>query len=52
VLKRVLLNAGLSVVVSPETVALSMLATVLMCAFASATSLSALFKVEAATVLR
>lgn len=51
-LKRVLENAGLTVVVSPETVGLSVLATLLMCAFASITSLLAVFRLEAATVLR
>jgi len=52
VLKRVLENAGLTVVVSPGTVGLSVVATLLMCAFASITSLLAVFRLEAATVLR
>ena len=52
VLKHVLLGAGLTVVVSPGTVAVSVLGTLSMCVMASLTSLSAVFKVEAATVLR
>lgn len=52
VLKRVLENAGLTVVVSTETVGLSVMATILMCAMASITSLVAVYKLEAATVLR
>jgi len=51
-LKRVLLSAGLTVIVSPGTVAVSVMGTLLMCAMASLTSLSAVFKIEAATVLR
>ena len=52
VLRRALSHVGLSVVVSAGTVSLSILATLLMCIFASLTSLSAVFKVEAAKVLR
>jgi len=51
-LKQVLLNAGLTVVVSPDTVGLSVLGTLLMCLMASITSLMTVYKVEAATVLR
>lgn len=51
-IKRVLENAGLTVVVSPATVGLSIVATLLMCAFASITSLLAVFRLEAAAVLR
>jgi putative ABC transport system permease protein len=51
-LKQLLLGAGLTVVVSTGTVAVSVLGTVSMCLLASLTSLSTVFKVEAATVLR
>jgi putative ABC transport system permease protein len=51
-LKQVLLSAGLTVVVSPGTVGLSVLGTLLMCLMASITSLMTVYKVEAATVLR
>jgi len=52
VLRRVLSHVGLTVVVSTGTVSLSIVATLLMCIIASVTSLSAVFKVEAAKVLR
>ena len=51
-LKHVLLSAGLTVVVSPGTVGLSVLGTLAMCLLASVTSLTAVFRIEAATVLR
>jgi putative ABC transport system permease protein len=51
-LKHVLLGAGLTVVVSPETVGVSVLGTLVMCLMASVTSLAAVFRIEAATVLR
>ncbi len=52
VLRHALARVGLTVVVSPGTVGLSVLATLFMCALASLTSLQAVFKVEAAKVLR
>ena len=52
VLRQSLSRVGLSVVVSGGTVGLSVLATLLMCVVASITALSAVFKVEAAKVLR
>ena len=52
VVRRVLIKAGVTVVLSPETIGLSILATLLMCAVASITSLVTVFKLEAATVLR
>ena len=52
VVRRVLIKAGVTVVLSPETIGLSVLATLLMCAVASVTSLVTVFKLEAATVLR
>jgi putative ABC transport system permease protein len=51
-LKGLLLRVGLTVVVSPETVGLSVLGTLAMCLVASITSLVTVYKVEAATVLR
>ncbi|HUN90591.1 MAG TPA: ABC transporter permease [Burkholderiaceae bacterium] len=51
-LRKVLTNAGLTVVVSPETVGLGILATLVMCGIASVASLSAVLRVEAARVLR
>jgi hypothetical protein len=52
ILREALRDAGLNIVVSPGTVGVSVLATLLMCALASATSLWAVFRLEAATVLR
>jgi putative ABC transport system permease protein len=52
VLRRLLAGVGLTVLVSPGTVGLSVLATLVMCALASITSLSAVYRVEAAKVLR
>jgi putative ABC transport system permease protein len=52
VLRRLLVGVGLTVVLSPATVGLSVLATLFMCALASITSLSAVLRVEAAKVLR
>lgn len=52
ILRHVLARLGLSVVVSPGTVGLSIVATLVMCLLASIASLSAVFKVEAAKVLR
>jgi putative ABC transport system permease protein len=51
-LRHVLMRAGLTVVVSPGTVGVGVLCTLVMCALASLTSLRAVYKVEAATVLR
>ncbi|SRR6266581_1214524 len=51
-LKHLLLDAGLTVVLAPGTIALGVLATLLMCVFASLTSLVAVIRLEAATVLR
>jgi len=51
-LKRALAHAGLTVVLSPETIALGSAATAAMCLLASITSLRAVFKVETAQVLR
>ena len=51
-LKRLLAQAGLTVVLSPYTVGLGAAATLAMCLLASITSLRALFKVETAQVLR
>ena len=51
-LKRALAHAGLTVVLSPETIALGSAATLAMCLLASITSLRAVFKVETAQVLR
>ncbi|MGB0127691.1 MAG: ABC transporter permease [Rhodocyclaceae bacterium] len=52
ILREALRDAGLTIVISPGTVGISVLATLLMCALASATSLWAVFRLEAATVLR
>ncbi len=52
ILRRVLSHVGLSVVVSAGTASLSIVATLIMCLLASVTSLSAVFRVEAAKVLR
>jgi putative ABC transport system permease protein len=51
-LKRALAHAGLTVVLSPETIALGSAATLAMCLLASITSLRVVFKVETAQVLR
>ena len=51
-LKPILAEAGLTIVVSPGTIGISMLGTLVMCLLASVTSLSAVFRIEAATVLR
>jgi putative ABC transport system permease protein len=51
-LRRLLTQVGLTVVLSPATVGLSVLATLFMCGLASVTSLSAVYRVEAAKVLR
>lgn len=51
-LKRLLVEAGLTVVLSPHTVGLGIAATVAMCLVASVTSLRTVFKVETAQVLR
>ncbi len=51
-LKRALAHAGLTVVLSPETIALGSAASLAMCLLASITSLRAVFKVETAQVLR
>ncbi len=51
-LRHYLLQVGLTVVLSFGSVGLSVLATVLMCAFASITSLMAVMRVDAAKVLR
>lgn len=51
-LRQLLVKAGLTVIVSPGTVATGIAGTLLMCALASVTSLRAVYKVEAATVLR
>jgi putative ABC transport system permease protein len=51
-LRHLLARVGLTVVLSPGSVGLSVLATLLMCAMASITSLHAVFRVEAAKVLR
>jgi putative ABC transport system permease protein len=51
-LKRLLAQAGLTVVLSPYTVGLGAAATVAMCLLASVTSLRTVFKVETAQVLR
>jgi putative ABC transport system permease protein len=51
-LKRLLAQAGLTVVLSPYTVGLGCAATLAMCLLASITSLRAVFKVETAQVLR
>src|SRR5262245_16075739 len=51
-LKRLLAQAGLTVVLSPQTVGLSSAATLAMCLIASVTSLRTVFKVETAQVLR
>jgi putative ABC transport system permease protein len=51
-LRHLLAGVGLTVVMSAGTVGLSVLATLFMCALASITSLSAVFRVEAAKVLR
>jgi len=51
-LKRALAHAGLTVVLSPETIALGSAATLAMCLLASLTSLRVVFKVETAQVLR
>lgn len=52
VLRSALAQLGLTVVVSAATVGVSTVATLFMCALASITSLSAVFRVEAAKVLR
>ncbi|SPE31783.1 conserved membrane hypothetical protein [Burkholderiales bacterium] len=52
VLRHQLYRVGLTVVVSTGTVGLSVVATLFMCILASITSLSAVFRVEAAKVLR
>ena len=52
VLRHGLSRLGLTVVVSAGTVGLSVVATLVMCVLASITSLSAVFQVEAAKVLR
>lgn len=52
VLRHGLSRLGLTVVVSAGTVGLSVVATLVMCILASITSLSAVFQVEAAKVLR
>jgi len=51
-LKRLLAQAGLTVVLSPYTVGLGVAATLAMCLLASITSLRVVFKVETAQVLR
>lgn len=51
-LNHLLASQGLSIVVSPQTVGLSVLGTLLMCLLASVTSLAAVLRIEAATVLR
>lgn len=51
-LKPILAAAGLTIVVSPGTIGISMLGTLVMCLLASVTSLGAVFRIEAATVLR
>jgi putative ABC transport system permease protein len=51
-LRQLLVKAGLTVIVSPGTIATGIAGTLLMCALASITSLRAVYKVEAATVLR
>jgi len=51
-LRHLLARVGLTVVLSPGSVGLSVLATLFMCALASITSLNAVHRVEAAKVLR